>query len=108
MICHLQFQQNLWTKNAQELLDAISSVVPSREGPDEPTPEISEDARFDGARRRVLDYLRWKRFKKVRFAALRKNVDADFADEFLNQLIIRFPDDFRASTYKGKPALSRS
>ncbi len=98
-----QFQGNLWTSDARRLIETIRPlVVPIKE----PSPDPNDTLTV--ARQRVLEHLTRKGFQMISFAALRENVDDQYSDVFLRDLVRHFHADFRKAKIKGgKEGLAR-
>ena len=98
-----QFHGNLWTSDAQRLVDAVRPLIPSENDRVEPgSVELNSNA-IDYAIvcERVQDYLKRKEFQRVSFAAIREYVDPGYSDEILFELVRRHHKIFRLTRLSG-------
>ncbi len=105
-----QFQGNLRTSDARQLVDAIRDIAsPSDDAaPAEAAPAVPKAKHHETARDRILEYMTRKGFSRVRFSAIRKYVDRAYSDEFLLDVLRQFHSEFHLCTFKdGKQGLER-
>lgn len=64
--------------------------------------------RYDIAKRQILEYLERNRFRMVSFERIRKNIDPEYDDDFLRDMIRCNETQLRRATLKGgKPGVAR-
>ena len=68
----------------------------------------SRARRREVARDQIVQYLTSKNFEMMSYERVRKNINKAYADDFLESLVIHFPNDLRKAKLKGaKPGLAR-
>lgn len=73
-----------------------------------PPPPPSTD-KYEEAKNLVLEHLAKKNFRMVSFERIRKNIDPDYTDEFLMEMIRRNRTTFRRAILKGdKPGVAKN
>lgn len=72
------------------------------------SPSFSQDPKLDRMARRILAYLRDQNWKLMSFESIRRNINPNYSDALLLELIDQMPEVFRTARDKNqKPSLAR-